>query len=119
MIPPEILRIPSAAAGRSRAVAFGDFVWAVAVSPDNQPDMAAQTQKALAVIEKALVDAGSGKDRILTATVYITDMNLKAAMDSAWNAWIPPDAGPQRACIEVGLAPGNMVEIVVLAGRKG
>ena len=118
MISPDILRISGGAPGRSRAVAFGDFVWTVAVSPSKEPDIAAQTHDALAIIEKALVDAGSGKDRILTTTVYITDMNLKAAMDSAWNAWIPPDAGPQRACIEVGLAPGNMVEIVVLAARK-
>ena len=119
MISSDILRISGGAPGRSRAVAYGPFVWAVAVSPGKEPDMAAQTRATLAVIEKALNDAGSGKDRILTATVYITDMNFKAAMDSAWNEWVPADAGPQRACIETGLSPGSLVEIAVVAARKG
>ena len=41
----------------------------------------------------------------------------KAAMDAVWTAWIPDDGWPQRACIEVGLSPGPMVEIVVLAAK--
>jgi enamine deaminase RidA (YjgF/YER057c/UK114 family) len=113
----ETLRIPGGAAGRSRAVAHGPLVWAVATSPDRAPDMAAQTRATLAVIEQALAEAGSGKDRILSATVYITDMNLKAAMDEAWVACIPDGAWPQRACVEVGLSPGTMVEIAVVAAR--
>ena len=113
----DITRIPGGAKGRSRAVACGPFVWAVAVSTDKAPDMAVQTASALAVIDKALVDAGSARNRIVSATIYITDMNQKAAMDAAWTAWIPDDGWPQRACVEVGLSPGTMVEIVVLASK--
>jgi enamine deaminase RidA (YjgF/YER057c/UK114 family) len=113
----DITRISGGAAGRSRAVSYGPFVWAVAVSTDKSPDMAAQTRSALAVIDKALTDAGSARNRILTATIYITDMNQKAAMDAVWTAWIPADGWPQRACIEVGLSPGTMVEIAVVAAK--
>lgn len=113
----DILRIAGGATGRSHAVSYGPFVWAVAVSTDKAADMAAQTRSALAVIDKALADAGSARNRILTATIYITDINLKAAMDAAWTAWIPDDGWPQRACIEVGLSPGTMVEIAVLAAK--
>ncbi|MCC7284358.1 MAG: RidA family protein [Acetobacteraceae bacterium] len=115
----DILRISGGAPGRSRAVAFGDFAWAVATSPAREPDMAAQTRSALAVIEKALADAGSAKDRILTATIYITDMALWGDMNTVWNEWVPADAAPQRACVQTGLAAGCLVEITVLAARKG
>jgi hypothetical protein len=95
----DILRISGGAAGRSRAVAHGPFVWAVAVSPGKEPDMAAQTRATLAVIEKALADAGSGKDRLLTATVYISDMNFKACLHPgrpvAWHSG--GDRGGRRA----------------------
>lgn len=114
----EIRRISGGATGRSRAVSYGPFVWAVGVSPGHEPDIAAQTRATLAVIEKALDDAGSGKARILSATVYLSDMNAKAAMDAEWVAWIPADAGPQRACVEAGLSPGTLVEIAVLAAKR-
>jgi enamine deaminase RidA (YjgF/YER057c/UK114 family) len=38
-------------------------------------------------------------------------------MDEVWVAWIPDGAWPQRACVEVGLSPGTLVEIVVVAAR--
>ena len=38
-------------------------------------------------------------------------------MDEVWNAWIGPDNWPQRACVGVQLAPGDLVEIVVVAAR--
>jgi enamine deaminase RidA (YjgF/YER057c/UK114 family) len=113
----DILRIPGGAQGRSRAVAFGPLVWAVAVSPDKGGDMAAQTRAALAVIDQALGDAGTSKQHLLQATVYITDMNDKAAMDAVWTEWVAPNGWPQRACVQVGLSPGTRVEIAVVAAR--
>jgi enamine deaminase RidA (YjgF/YER057c/UK114 family) len=113
----EILRIPGGAQGRSRAVAFGPLVWAVAVSPEKGGDMAAQTRATLAVIDQALADAGTDKRQLLQATVYITDMNDKPAMDAEWNAWVAADGWPQRACVAVGLSPGTRVEIAVVAAR--
>lgn len=118
MASPDILRIAGGAPGRSRAVAYGPLVWVVAVSAGKETDMAGQTRGALAVIEKALTDAGSGKDRILSATVYVSDMALKADMDAAWNEWIPADAGPQRACVQAGLGAGTLVEITMVAARR-
>ena len=45
----------------------------------------------------------------------LTDIGKKAEMDSVWNAWIPADAWPCRACVGVQLAPGDLVEIKVTA----
>jgi enamine deaminase RidA (YjgF/YER057c/UK114 family) len=114
----DILRIPGGAQGRSRAVAFGPLVWAVAVSPEKGGDIAAQTRATLAAIDKALADAGTHKGHLLQATIYISDMNAKAAMDAAWCDWVAPGAWPQRACVEAGLSPGTLVEIAVVAARE-
>ena len=50
-------------------------------------------------------------------TVYLTEIANKVEMDEVWNAWIGPDNWPQRACVGVQLAPGDLVEIVVVAAR--
>jgi enamine deaminase RidA (YjgF/YER057c/UK114 family) len=73
-----ITRIPGSVPTRSRAVVANGIVNAVAVSPDKTPpSLYEQTKRALAAIDKSLADAGTDKSRILTATVYITDMSKK------------------------------------------
>jgi enamine deaminase RidA (YjgF/YER057c/UK114 family) len=113
----EITRLAGAASGRSRAVAWRDLAFAVATAGHAGDDVAAQTAAALAQIERNLADAGSDKSRILQATVYLTEISAKAEMDAVWNAWIGADDWPQRACVGVQLAPGDLVEIVVVAAR--
>jgi enamine deaminase RidA (YjgF/YER057c/UK114 family) len=110
----DIHRFPGNAIGRSRAVRFGDLVFTVATAggPTSLPE---QTRQALARLEQNLRDAGSDKTRLLSATVYLTDIAGKAAMDEQWNAWIGPEHWPQRACVQAGLAPGVLVEIAVIA----
>ena len=87
----------------------------MATSPDKTVAVFEQTRLALGVIEKSLAEAGSSKDRVLTATVYITDMANKAEMDRAWGAWINPAAPPMRACVGVALEGKDLVEIVMTA----
>jgi enamine deaminase RidA (YjgF/YER057c/UK114 family) len=72
----------------------------------------------LARIDQNLADAGSDKTRLLSATVYLTDIGRKAEMDAVWNAWIGTDNWPQRACVQAGLAPNTLVEITVIAARR-
>ena len=66
-----------------------------------------------------LLEAGSGKDRIVEAVVYLTDMNKKAEMDAVWCDWIPDSGWPNRACVGTALAPGDLVEIKVTALKQG
>ena len=113
----EITRLAGAATGRSRAVAWEGLAFAVATAGHAGDDLGAQTAAALAGIERNLADAGSDKSRILQATVYLTEISRKAEMDAVWNAWIGTDDWPQRACVGVQLAPGDLVEIVVVAAR--
>jgi enamine deaminase RidA (YjgF/YER057c/UK114 family) len=111
-----IQRFPGNAPGRSRAVAFDNLVFTVATA-SGSTSLQEQTRQVLARIEQNLVDAGSDKTRLLSATVYLTDISRKAEMDAVWNEWIGPENWPQRACVQVGLAPDTLVEITVIAAR--
>lgn len=97
------------------------MAWAVATSDGHGQGMAEQTRLSLAKLDRVLGSLGASKATILSATVYIVDMGMKAEMDREWLAWIgdDPTHWPQRACVETGLAGNALVEIVVLAGRAG
>lgn len=111
-----IKRFHGASRGRCRAVAHGGLVYAVATDTDSAPTVAEQTRSTLAILEQILVEAGSGKDRLLQATVYLRDMATKAEMDAVWCDWIGDrDNWPQRACVGTDLAGNDLVEIVVTA----
>jgi len=115
----EIQRTPGNAKGRCRMVSAGEFIWTVATAGGQGNTVAEQTQVILAQLEANLLEAGSGKERIVEAMVYLTDMNKKAEMDAVWCGWIPADGWPNRACVGTALAPGDLVEIKVMALKQG
>ena len=111
-----ITRLHGSNRGRCRATVFNGLVYAVATDTTGGTGIEAQTAAALAILEALLVEAGSGKDRILQATVYLRDMAQKPAMDAVWCDWIgPPENWPQRACVGTDLAGDDLIEIVVTA----
>jgi len=111
-----ITRIHGSSRGRCRAVTYNGLVYAVATDTSSSATVAEQTAKTLEALEANLVEAGSGKDRIVQATVYLRDMATKAEMDAVWCEWIGEESNwPQRACVGVDLAGNDLVEIVVTA----
>jgi enamine deaminase RidA (YjgF/YER057c/UK114 family) len=116
MIP--ITRYTGMAAGRSRVVAYGNLVFTVAVADTAEQDMRRQTAEALAKIDRHLAEAGTDKTRLLSVTVYIADMALKAQMNDVWLGWVDRDHEPQRACIGATLEYPHMIEIVAVAASK-
>ncbi|MBT5413519.1 MAG: RidA family protein [Rhodospirillaceae bacterium] len=115
----DIERIGGGSKGRSAGTAYGGLVWAVAVDPKSSDSMVDQTRGALARIDEILAKAGTNKSRILNATVYVSVMEKKGEMDVAWTEWAgdDPQGWAQRACVGTKLAPGHLVEIVVIAAR--
>lgn len=86
------------------------------VAHDTSADVAGQTQQTLAAIDTLLREAGTDKDRLLTATVYLADIADYDAMNAAWDAWVDRAHPPTRATVEARLAaPEYRVEIVVSA----
>ena len=85
-----IQRFPGSAFGRSSAVVYNGLAFTVATAKIKSRSLGEQTRDALEALEARLREAGSSKRRILSATVYITDMARKAEMNAAWDAWIDP-----------------------------
>ncbi|MEC5384749.1 RidA family protein [Uliginosibacterium sp. H3] len=99
------------------ATIFNGLVHAVEVPASEDGDIASQMQSLLAALERTLIAARSGKDGLLMATVYLTDMADYDGMNRIWESWLPAGAAPARACVKVaGLArPGWRVEIAATA----
>jgi enamine deaminase RidA (YjgF/YER057c/UK114 family) len=101
----------------SQAVVANGFVFLagqVATNPSSGVDE--QTRQVLGEIDRLLELAGSGKAKILSATVYLADMAHFGAMNSVWDGWVHPEAKPARATVEARLAtPDYKVEIQIVA----
>ncbi|ACL59805.1 RidA family protein [Methylobacterium nodulans] len=99
----------------SQAVVHGGTVY-LAGQVAEADGVAAQTQAILGQIEALLAQAGSSKERILSATIYLADMGSFADMNRVWDAWVPAGHAPARATVEAKLAgPQYRVEISVIA----
>ena len=73
-----------------------------------------QTQVCLDKIDALLVQAGSSREKMLRATIWLSDMKYFAGLNEVWNAWVPTGHAPARACGEAKLARDIlMVEIIV------
>ena len=90
-------------------------IFTVATSKKKPASLYDQTREALAIIDTALAEAGSSKSKILSATVFITEMSRKSEMNQAWDEWVDRTNPPQRACIGATLEADDLVEIIITA----
>jgi enamine deaminase RidA (YjgF/YER057c/UK114 family) len=94
----------------------GTIYLAGQVADDLSADITTQAKQVLAQIDRLLGEAGSDKTRILSATIYLPDMNDFAAMNVVWEAWVPAGQPPARATVQAKLAAaGYKIEIQVIA----
>ena len=103
----------------SNAVQHGDTVYlAGVVAKDLGKDVKGQTREVLEEIDRLLAKCGSDKSKILSATIWVTDIRNRAPMNEAWSAWVDAKHLPARACVEAKLAdPRALVEIMVIAAK--
>lgn len=80
-------------------------------------DVTIQTQEILKKVEDLLKQAGSDKDKILSVTIYLRDIDRDfAPMNKVYDAWIADVGKPARACVEAHMASsGLLVEMSVIA----
>lgn len=77
-----------------------------------------QTRNILERIDRFLGQVGSDKSKVLSATIWLSDMDTFAEMNAVWDAWVAPGHTPARACVEARLAaPQFTVEIMVVAAK--
>jgi enamine deaminase RidA (YjgF/YER057c/UK114 family) len=112
-----IKRIPGKIPTRAKTVIHNGLVYTVTTAPTKSAPLYEQTKEALSIIDRSLAEAGSHKSRILTATVYITDMSKKEEMNRAWDEWVDKADPPRRACIGAVLEGQDLVEILVTAAQ--
>lgn len=79
------------------------------------PGIREQTEQVLANIEAVLSEAGSGLDRLVKTTVFLTDLADFAAMNEVYARRVG-DAPPARSTVGVAALPsGAVVEIEAIA----
>jgi len=102
----------------SSVVVRGDTVYTLGVTGDPVGDIKMQTRQTLERIDRLLKAAGTDKSKLLTAQVWLSDMQLFHDHNSVWNEWVDQANPPVRACVGAQLwKPGLLVEIMVTAER--
>ena len=103
----------------SSAVEHGDTVYLAGITADDQSkDAKGQAAQILATIDRLLSVCGSNKSKVLTATIWVSDIRIRPLMNEAWNAWTEGKNLPARACVESKMAdPNCLVEIQVVAAK--
>ena len=101
----------------SQAVRSGNHLYlAGQVAKNPVADVVAQTQQILASIEELLALGGSSKASLISAMIWVADMDDFSAMNGVWDAWIAGDNPPVRACVQARLARRELlVEIQVIS----
>ncbi len=104
----------------SQIVIHGDTVYLagqVASDAPGQP-AGAQMSDILGRIDALLAETGSDKTKILSATIWLSDIRDFAAINEVWDAWVPQGHSPARACVEAKLATTKyIVEVGIVAAR--
>jgi enamine deaminase RidA (YjgF/YER057c/UK114 family) len=78
-----------------------------------------QTTEILASIDRLLAAANTDKSRLLSATIWLTDMVTFPEMNTVWEGWVVPGSTPARATVvSAQLAASDFqIEIAVIAAQ--
>ena len=101
----------------SQIVIHGDTVY-LAGQVGAGETVTEQTRDILGKVDALLKEAGSSRENILQAIIWLADMGDFAEMNAVWDAWVPEGHAPARACGEAALAtPALRVEVIVTAAK--
>jgi enamine deaminase RidA (YjgF/YER057c/UK114 family) len=102
----------------SLVVVHNGIVSTCGITAEPTGDVKVQTRKVLASIDGLLEKAGTDKSKLLTAQVWLADMQDFEEHNSAWNEWVDRKNPPVRACVQTPLwRPNILVEIMVTAAQ--
>ena len=77
-----------------------------------------QTKGTIKKIEDLLKKYGSSTKHILSATIYLRDMDLFQGMNAVWDEFVQDGFEPARATVEAKMAsPEILVEMTVIAAK--
>ena len=115
---------PTPAGHYSQGIEHGGVVYVAGQLPIDPADPGApagdierQTERALKNVEAILAAAGSGLDRLLSVTLYVTDVELWARVNAVYARMLGAHR-PARAVVPVPtLHHGYLIEIQAVAAR--
>ncbi len=90
----------------------------VAAHPEGK-NVAEQTREILAAVDSLLREARTDKSKLLSATIWLTDMSTFDDMNRIWEQWIVPGSSPARATVLSPQLAGSAykIEIALIAAR--
>jgi len=101
----------------SKIVIHNDTIYLCGqVAKDSDAGIKEQTSTMLDKVDDLLKQAGSDREHILSATIYVKDMSYFSEMNEVWDAWLVEGYSPARSCVAASMArPELLVEISVVA----
>ena len=100
-----------------RVVEHGEVLYVGGLTAtDASASMKGQTEQVLARLDDLLRQVGSDRSKVLSATIYLTDMQAKSDMNEAWTEFFGDDL-PARATLGVSAlgSPDLLIEVVTIA----
>ena len=102
-----------------RAVEANGFVFVGGtIADDTSVSMSEQTRNILGKISGYLKEAGTDISRVVTASIFVTDLSKKKEMDAVWIE-VFGDHLPARATVGVADLGGSALIEVVVTALKG
>jgi 2-iminobutanoate/2-iminopropanoate deaminase len=115
-------KAPKAIGPYSVAVRTGDLIYSagqVGIDPASGElvpgGVEAEARQALTNLGQVLVDAGSGLDRVLKTTVFLTDMADFAAVNAVYAEFFLKDPPARSTVAAAGLPRGARFEVEAVA----
>lgn len=101
-----------------RAVEANGFVYVGGtIADDTSVSMGEQTRNILGKIAGYLKEAGTDVTKVVSASIFVTDLSKKKEMDAVWTEFFG-DHLPARATVGVAdLGGGALIEVVVTATK--
>ena len=112
-------KAPAAVGPYSQAIVSGNFVFASGQLGLNdqgvlEGDVATQTENAIRHLSEVLVAAGSGLDKVVKTTCFLSNIKDFAAFNETYAKYFT--SKPARSLIEAAALPkGSLVEIEAIA----
>ncbi len=114
---------PQAVGPYSQAVSYGNLVFCsgqIPLTPDGtmlEGDIEAQTEQVFANVRAVLAAAHSSLEKVIKATVFLSDMTEFARMNAIYEKHMPQPY-PARSTVQVARLPRDVkVEIEVIASK--
>jgi enamine deaminase RidA (YjgF/YER057c/UK114 family) len=111
---PEIIRLVTSKRWSDIVIHAGVARW-VEVAEDAKQDARGQIAQVLHQIDATLQQIGTNRSSLLEILIFLADLNDAPILNELWDAWVPQEHPPIRACVQAGLAAGYHVEMIITA----